>query len=89
MTKKKISPAQIALLRSVALGKVWRDDFGSRYSPLYTWYVQSEARKVTRTFKALHDAGLVDIDFAIRHRPVAVLTEAGRSTLDAIKAELT
>lgn len=78
---KKLSTAQVALLRSVALGKVWRDDRGSR-RPLYTWCVQNEARSVSRTFHALHTAGLLTISFATRHRPVAALTDAGRALLD-------
>lgn len=83
MPAKKLSPAQIALLRSVALGKVWRDDRGSR-RPLYTWCVQNEARSVSRTFHVLHSAGLVTIEFADRNRPVAVLTDAGRAVLDTL-----
>jgi hypothetical protein len=83
MSAKKLSPAQVALLRSVALGKVWRDDRG-RVRPLYTWCVQNEARSVTRTFDVLFDAGLAAIDFSDRHRPAAVLTDAGRTLLDSL-----
>lgn len=82
MTAKKLSTAQIGLLRSVALGKVWRDDRG-RARPLYTWLVQGETRSVSRTFDALCDAGLVSIDFADRHRPAAILTAAGSALLDS------
>lgn len=84
MAAKKLSTAQIGLLRSVALGKVWRDDRGS--GRLYAWYVQNEARSVSRTFDVLYDAGLVTIDFADRHRPVATLTDAGRETLESLRS---
>lgn len=83
MATKKLSPAQAALLRSVALGKVWRDDRG-RSRPLYTWCVEG-ARSVSRTFDALYDAGLASIDFTDRHRPVATLTDAGRETLESLR----
>jgi hypothetical protein len=82
MAAKKLSTAQIGLLRSVALGKVWRDDRG-RSRPLYTWCVEGEARSVSRTFDALYDAGLASINFTDRHRPVATLTDAGRETLES------
>jgi hypothetical protein len=78
MATKKLSPAQTALLRSIALGKVWRDDRGTR-RPLYTWVVEGDGRAVSRTFDVLFDAGLAAIDFSDRHRPVATLTDAGRA----------
>jgi hypothetical protein len=84
MATKKLSPAQAALLRSVALGKVWRDDHGGGRRPPYAWYVQHELRNVSRTFDALYDAGLVAIDFSNRDRPVAVLTDAGREIPESL-----
>lgn len=83
MAARKLSTAQVGLLRSVALGKVWRDGHGRR-RPLYTWCVQSEACSVSRTFDVLYAAGLVAIDFSDRHRPVAALTEVGREMLGSL-----
>ena len=84
MATKKLSAAQIGLLRSVALGKVWRDDRSTR-RPLYTWVVEGDGRAVSRTFDALYDAGLASIDFTDRRRPVATLTDAGRETLESLR----
>jgi hypothetical protein len=83
MAAKKLSPAQVSLLRSAALGKVWRNDIGGT-APLYAWYVQGDRRNVSKTFDALHTAGLLDIDFTEPRRPVATLTDTGRALLDSI-----
>ena len=86
MAAKKPSVVQIALLRSVALGKVWRDDHGGGRRPLYAWYVQHGSHNVSRSFDALHAAGLVTIDFTVRHRPVAALTDDGSALLDTLNS---
>jgi ribosomal protein S19E (S16A) len=82
---KRLSPAQVSLLRSAALGKVWRDEYGCGRRPLYAWCVEGDSRVVSKTFNALHDAGLTAIDFTKRNRPVAVVTDAGRALLDEIR----
>ncbi len=85
MATKDLTPPQAALLRSVALGKVWRDDRLLKNRPQYGWYVQGEARTVSRTLDVLAAARLVTIDFSDRRRPVAVLTDAGREKLESLR----
>lgn len=83
---KNPSPAQISILRSAALGKVWRNDAGGG-KPLYSWWVEGDGRSVTRSVEALCEAGLLTIDFADRRRPRAEPTEGGRALLDALRTE--
>lgn len=78
MTATRLTGPQRAVLEAVAAGLVVRNQRFGR--PLYQLYRTDTGATVRdATFDALLDAGLVELDFADRLCPRAVLTALGRA----------
>ncbi len=92
MKTRKLNTIQANFLRAVAAGRAYRDDLGSRRSPLYATYIRSDTgargarvreATVTAVMGRSGQPDLIQIGPRVCGRSAWKLTNAGQAWIDA------